>query len=137
MELSANTKLMSGILLITIPTIAYGGTFLLRVLAGRSPVPLTDFQKSMFRAGHAHAGVLVLLALIAQVLVDTAAFSIGSEWLIRSGFGAAPLFISGGFFAAAGHKNATRPNKSIVLIWIGAAVLSAVLLVLGIRLIQC
>ena len=135
MELSANTQLMCGTLLVTVPTIAYGGTFLLKVLSGKSPVPLTDFQKSMFRAGHAHAGVLVLLALIVQPLVDAIDYGTVTEWFVRSGFGAAAIFISGGFFASAGHKNATSPNKWIALIWVGALVLTAVLITLGLGLI--
>ncbi|MGL5889737.1 MAG: hypothetical protein ACRC3B_07625 [Bacteroidia bacterium] len=135
MEISSNTQLMCGVLLVTVPTIAYGGTFLLKVLSGKSPVPLTDFQKSMFRAGHAHAGVLVLLSLIAQPLVDPVGYASITEWLVRSSFGAAAMLISGGFFASAGHKNATAPNKWIALIWVGALVLTTGLLTLGLGLI--
>ena len=65
------TKLIAGLLLITVPTIEFGGTFLLSVLSGKHP-ELTEFQRSMFRAGHAHAGVLVILALVALVLTDQA-----------------------------------------------------------------
>ena len=43
------TKLIAGILLITVPTIEYGGTFLLGLLS-RSYAEFTDFQRSMFRA---------------------------------------------------------------------------------------
>jgi hypothetical protein len=135
MIVSANTQLMCGILLVTVPTIAYGGTFLLKVLSGKSPVPLTDFQKTMFRAGHAHAGVLVLLALIVQPLIDPVGYPAVTEWLVRASFGTAAMLISGGFFAAAGHKNATAPNKWIALIWVGALVLTAGLLTLGLGLI--
>jgi hypothetical protein len=45
MELSRAAKLMAGITLIIVPTIEYGG----------------------FRAGHAHAGVIIILSLIGQV----------------------------------------------------------------------
>jgi hypothetical protein len=55
------TKLIAGLLLITVPTIEFGGTFLLSIVSGKHP-ELTEFQRSMFRAGHAHAGVLVILA---------------------------------------------------------------------------
>jgi hypothetical protein len=40
------TKLMAGLLLITVTTIEYGGTFLLGILSGKQP-ELTDFQRSM------------------------------------------------------------------------------------------
>jgi len=38
------TKLIAGILLITVPTIEYGGTFLLGLLS-RSHAEFTDFQR--------------------------------------------------------------------------------------------
>lgn len=136
MELSIQAQIMSGVLLVTVPTIAYGGTFLLQVLSGKSPVPLTVFQKSMFRAGHAHAGVLVILALLAQLLIDAAHFQSAVGWLVRIGFALSPLLISGGFFASAVHRGAEKPNRWIALIWIGAVVLTLVLLILGITLIR-
>jgi hypothetical protein len=135
MNLSPNTQLMCGILLITVPTIAYGGSFLLRVLSGSMALPLTAFQKSMFRAGHAHAGVLVLLALIVQPLIDAVHYTTAMEWLIRGSFGASAMLVSGGFFAAAGHKNAEKPNKWIALLWAGALLLSGALITLGLGLL--
>src|SRR5215468_5519074 len=94
------TKLIAGILLISVPTIEFGGTFLLSVLSGKHS-ELTEFQRSMFRAGHAHAGVLVILALVAQLFTDQASLSAPIGWAVRIGFAAAPLLVSGGFFGAA------------------------------------
>ena len=45
-----------------------GGAFLLRVVAGKEQA--TDFQKSFYRAGHAHAGVLVTLGLVCLLLAE-------------------------------------------------------------------
>ena len=59
-------QLIAGIVLLTVITIAYGGTFLLRVTRGK--MPANDLQKSFFRAGHAHAGVLVILGLLALTI---------------------------------------------------------------------
>lgn len=94
------TKLISGILLIIVPTIEYGGTFLLRILSGKEP-QFTDLQRSMFRAGHAHAGVLVILALVAQIFMDYAQLPEAIGWAVRIGFVLAPLMVSGGFFGGA------------------------------------
>jgi hypothetical protein len=49
--MSPDTKMTCGIIILTIPTIQYGGYFLLSILSGKQKFPLTDFQKSMFRAG--------------------------------------------------------------------------------------
>lgn len=125
---------MAGIILLTVPTIAYGGTFLLSVISGQVDLPLTEFQKSMFRAGHAHAGVLVLLALIIQPYFDGLVTK--GEWLLRGGIPMAAILISGGFFAAAIGENRTSPNEWIAILWAGVAVLVVTLLFTGIQLLR-
>jgi len=78
---------ISGYILLTVPTIIYGGYFLLNVLSGQQEhLQLTDFQKSMFRAGHAHAGVLVILALLIQLFADHATLSYAWKWIARLSF---------------------------------------------------
>lgn len=125
---------MAGVILLTVPTIAYGGTFLLSVLTGQAELPLTDFQKSMFRAGHAHAGVLVLLALIVQPFLDGLVTK--GEWMLRGGIPLASILISGGFFAAAIGENRNSPNEWIALLWLGVAVLVLSLVITGIQLLR-
>jgi hypothetical protein len=129
------TKLMAGLLLITVTTIEYGGTFLLSVLSGKQP-ELTDFQRSMFRAGHAHAGVLVILALVSLLFTDQTRLSTSIAWAVRIGFAAAPILVSAGFFGAAIGEGRARPGGLIALLWSGAFVLGGSLLTLGIALIR-
>ena len=74
---------VAGILLLSVVAIEWGGTFMLRVVRGG--VPLTDFQRSFSRAGHAHAGVLVILALVCVLYADAAAQDGLWGWLARSG----------------------------------------------------
>jgi hypothetical protein len=129
------TKLLAGLLLITVTTIEFGGTFLLRILSGKHP-EFNDLQRSMFRAGHAHAGVLVILALVALLFADQAGLSAPIGWVVRIGFPAAALLVSGGFFGAAMGKGRTRPGGLIALLWIGVFVLGGSLITLGVGLIQ-
>jgi hypothetical protein len=129
------TKLIAGLLLISVTTIEFGGTFLLSVLSGKHS-EVTDFQRSMFRAGHAHAGVLVILALVALVFTDQAGLSAPVGLAVRIGFAVAPILVSGGFFGAAIGKGGTRPGGLIGLLWIGVFVLGASLITLGIGLIR-
>ena len=130
--MSNATKLMSGILLIIVPTIEFGGWFLLSLLSGKMP-QFTEFQRSMFRAGHAHAGVLVILALVAQIFVDQARLPETLGWAVRIGFVLAALLVSGGFFGGALGKN--QPGGLIALLWIGVVVLACSVITLGIGLI--
>ena len=130
--MSNATKLISAILLITIPTIEFGGAFILRLLTGKQP-EFTEFQRSMFRAGHAHAGVLVILALVAQILMDQARLPETLGWAVRIGFVLAALLVSGGFFGGAMGKN--QPAGLIALLWIGVGLLAFSVITLGIGLI--
>ena len=134
--MSPETKITCGIILLTIPTIEYGGYFLLSILSARQKLVLTDFQKSMFRAGHAHAGVLVILALIAQILADHTSLNLVLEKFIRIGFPLAAILISGGFFASASGKNITKPNSLISILYIGILILASSSIILGIGLIK-
>jgi hypothetical protein len=130
------TKLMCGIILLTVPGIQYGGYFLLRILSGKqNNLALTDFQKSMFRAGHAHAGVLVILSLVAEILADQATLSTPLEWIARVGFPLSAILVSGGFFAGAGGRNINTPTKLIRILYLGIVVLFISLVILGIGLI--
>jgi hypothetical protein len=56
-----NLRLFSIIAWIALPTVMYGGYALLGLLTRGG---LTPFQQTFFRAGHAHAGVLLLLSLL-------------------------------------------------------------------------
>ena len=129
------TKLIAGLLLIVMTTIEYGGTFLLGVLSGRY-AGLTEFQRSMFRAGHAHAGVLTILALVALVFIDQAGLSAPIGWAVRIGFAAAPVLVSAGFFGAAMGNGSTQPGGLIAFLWIGVFVLGGSLIALEASLIR-
>jgi hypothetical protein len=133
--MTEKAKLIAGIILITIPTIQYGGYFLFRILSGRTTLALTDFQKSMFRAGHAHAGVLVILALVAQLLIDHISTSPATEMFLRLGFPAAAILVSGGFFASAGGKGRTSPNSMVFILYLGVVILAIAAIYLGVSLI--
>jgi hypothetical protein len=135
--MTSSSKLMSGIILLTVPTIQYGGYFLLQLLSGmHSGLALTDFQRSMFRAGHAHAGVLVMFALLMQLMIDHAAISETMKWMARIGFPLAAILISTGFFGAASGKGITQPTSMISILYAGMAVLAAALIICGVGLVK-
>ncbi|MFM7775918.1 MAG: hypothetical protein ACKOD6_04410 [Actinomycetota bacterium] len=109
---------------ISLPTIAFGGYFLLSIL--RKQVGTENFtaeQRDYFRAGHAHAGVLVMLAIIGQLVLDNSRFDENTTWALRIGLFAAPLLISGGFFGGAPRKAGAPTTSLIRLIPTGAVVL--------------
>ena len=129
------TKLIAGLLLIVMTTIEYGGTFLLGVVSGKY-AGFTEFQRSMFRAGHAHAGVLTILALVALLFTDQAGLTAPIGWAVRIGFAAAPVLVSAGFFGASIGNGRTQPGGLIALLWVGVFVLGASVIVLGTALLR-
>ena len=132
--LSADSRTTAGILLLTIVGIEFGGWFLTRIVRGA--VPMTDFQKAFARAGHAHAGVLVSLGLIAQILADSTHLHGVLGQVARLGVPLAAILMSAGFFvSSAGRGEVRQPNALIWLVWIGAAFLAAGVLSLGVGLI--
>jgi len=68
--MTREAKIMAGIVLITVPSIQYGSYFLLTQLMNKSSGYMDNLRQSFLRAGHAHAGVIVILSLVCQVLAD-------------------------------------------------------------------
>jgi hypothetical protein len=123
----------AGVLLLSLVAVEYGGTFLLRILRGREQV--TDFQQRAFRAGHAHAGVLVVLGLVAVLYTEATTLTGIAASVARSGVPAAAILLPAGFFLGAIGRGRTAPNRLFALVWVGAAALAAGVTVLGIGLL--
>src|SRR5690554_5622062 len=82
LNISADARNVIGWLFVSVPIVEYGGYFLLSLLRRRTTGEQPDLRFSYYRAGHAHAGVLVILAIIAQVMIDQAGFSSTVEGLV-------------------------------------------------------
>lgn len=135
--MTREARIMSGIILITVPTIQYGGYFLLSLLMDRASRYMDNpLRQNFFRAGHAHAGVIVLLALICQVLADAAALPPWLLWEVRIGVPLAAILIPAGFFFSMPSPDAVEPNGLVALIYVGAAVLALSVLCLGVGLLR-
>jgi len=136
MELSREARLMTGVTLLAVPTIMYGGWTLLGVLtggaAGYAPggLVLDERQWALWRAGHAHAGVWAILSLVVQILLDTARVSQGMKWLARISAPLGAVAVSGGFFGLA-YMPGFR-----WLLYFGAVVLFVAVLVTAIGLLR-
>jgi len=129
------SRVIAGLLLLTVPGVAFGGRFLLRIHGG--DFNFTEFQKAFARAMHAHAGVLVILSLVCLLLADAAGLTGFFGWTGRLGVPLAALLIPGGFVTSAliGKGEINGPNKFIWLIGAGAVSLGIGVLSLGIGLL--
>jgi len=135
--MTREARVMSGIILIIVPTIQYGGWFLLTSLTNKSSGYMENpLRQNFFRAGHAHAGVIVILSLICQVLADSAKLPISLLWFVRIGVPLAAILISAGFFFSVLPPTATQASGAVSLIYVGAVVLAIAVASLGIGLVR-
>jgi hypothetical protein len=131
--LSEEGRILAGILLLSLVTVETGGLYMLKIVRGKAEV--TPFQEKFARAGHAHAGVLLLLALLVQPYADATTQDGFIGWLSRAGVAVAALVMPGGFFFSSMGAGRTRPNKLIAMVFAGAALLAVSLTSLGIGLL--
>ncbi len=99
-------RIIIGSTIITVPTIVYGGLAVLSVVSGgrfglHKGIVLTPEQTNFFRAGHAHAGVLLLFSLVIQILLEQAHLPAGWIYAARIAAPTAAIAVSGGFFGIA------------------------------------
>lgn len=135
--MTRDARMMSGIILITVPTIQYGGYFLLTSLMNKSSGYMDNpLRQNFFRAGHAHAGVIVILSLICQILADAAALPSPLLWAVRIGVPLAAILISSGFFFSVLTPTATEVGGAVSLIYVGAAILAFAVVTLGLGLLR-
>src|SRR5258705_9326282 len=91
-------KLFTVIALVSLPTVMYGGFSLLQLTSVQK---LTPFQTTYFRAGHAHAGVLLILVLVSLNLLGRTDTGDGVRWLVCLLLMVGVLAQAGGMFVHA------------------------------------
>ena len=130
-------RLMCGIILITVPTIQYGGYFLLTSLMNKGSGYMENpLRQNFFRAGHAHAGVIVILSLVCQMLANAAVLPSPLLWVVRIGVPLSAILISSGFFFSVLPPTATQASGAVALIYAGAVILAFSVVTLGIGLLK-
>jgi hypothetical protein len=81
---------------IALPTVMYGGYSLIQLI-NRGNI-LTPVQVTLFRAGHAHAGVLTLMSLLYYSFLDQTALPLPVKHAACAAIVIGILAQSGGFF---------------------------------------
>jgi len=130
--LSDAARTTAGILLITILLVEFGGWYMLQIVRRR--VELTGFQQAFARAGHAHAGVLVILSLVVQIYADAATSGLLAT-IGRSAVPLAAILMPTGFFLSSMGAGRTTPNRLIWLTYAGAVALGVGVAALGASLL--
>src|ERR1700733_1424741 len=133
--MSRESRMLAGILLGVLPSVMYGGVTLLGMLMGGAPgYESNPVRHDLWRAGHAHAGVYLVLSLVMVRYVDEAKLS--PFWLARVGVPIAAILIPAAFFLSVASPEATRPNGLINVAYVGAVFLAGAVSSLGVGLIR-
>ena len=127
------TTLLPVISLLLLVSIEYGGWSLLGFLTGRGQ--LGEFREQFFRAGHAHAGVLLVLSLVYLLDLDRTGYSTGVQWLAGLLLLLRIMAQSGGFFLHLGLGQKNRSSLGTIVTRTGVLLLAAALIVLAIGLL--
>jgi hypothetical protein len=135
--MSRESRMLAGVILVTIPTVMFGGATLLQHLitraAGYADNPL---RQDLWRAGHAHAGVYLVLSLVMLRYVDEAVLSRAWRWVARLGAPVAAILLPASFFLSVVSPDAAEPSGLIYVAYLGAASLGLGVLSLGVGLIR-
>ena len=136
MTLSRNARVMSGITILIVPTIMYGGWTLLGILmqggVGHTmgAINLNETQWALWRAGHAHAGVWTILSVLVQVLLDSSRLSTALTWLARICAPISAVAFSGALFGLAFSASFST------LLYLGVVLMLIALLTTGVGLLR-
>lgn len=120
--------------LFAIVTVEFGGWSLLGMLTSQGAI--TEFEEQFFRAGHAHAGVLLTLALIYFVLMDRTDFDAPRQRLLGLTLLTGILLQSGGFFLHMLIGEEGGSSSGTLITRIGAVLLAVALIGLGVGVLR-
>jgi hypothetical protein len=136
MVMTHESRLLAGILLIVLPSVMIGGVSILSLLVGDPACMENPLRQDLWRAGHAHAGVWLILALVALRYVDEANLSNFMKWIVRGSMPIAAILVPAAFFLSVLSPDARAPNGLIYLAYVGAVLLAVGVLALGIGLVR-
>lgn len=133
--MTRESRMLGGILLLVLPTVMFGGISLLTLLT-KSSLAENPLRHDLWRAGHAHAGVYLVLSLVMLRYADETDLSGFWRWLARHGAPIAAILIPAAFFLSMPSPSDTEPNALLNLAYVGAVVLAASVLTLGVGLVR-
>ena len=134
--MSRESRLTAGVLLILLPAVVYGGTSILSLLISDPDYAQNQLRQDLWRAGHAHAGVLLVLSLVTLRYVDEANLPRWLKSVARHSIPAAAVLLPAAFFLSVLSPEATEPNAMIYVAFVGAVSLALGVLTLGIGLMR-
>lgn len=134
--MTPESRRLAGLLLVVLPTVMIGGVSLLSALVLDPSYAANPLRQDLWRAGHAHAGVLLILSLVILRYVDEAQLSPGARWFARTAAPIAAILMPLAMFLSVLSPEAREPSAVIWLAPLGGIVLAAGVVTLGVGLLR-
>jgi hypothetical protein len=134
--MNSQSRRVAGIVLIVFPTVVFGGVSVLTLLVHDPAYPDNPLRQDLWRAGHAHAGVLLLLTLVTLRYVDETNLAERARWFVRLSIPTAAILLPIAFFMSVLPEDVAAPSALVNLAYLGAVLLVGGLLTLGIGLLR-
>jgi hypothetical protein len=129
------TRVLPIISVLSLVSVEYGGYALLSFLTRGGG--LGEFRERFFRAGHAHAGVLLVLSLVYFIYLDRTDYSSAVQWLAGGGLLLVGILSqSGGFFLHMWRGQPRQRSVGTEVTAAGAVLIAAALVTLAVGLIR-
>ncbi len=122
------------ILWVALPLVMYGGYVLLEIVTRGDRMP--PFKVAAFRAGHAHAGVLLVVALLYNIFISQTLLSGSAKSIAVTAMGIGVLAQSGGFFLHVAIGKEGERSAGTYLTTVGALLLAGSVFFLVYALIE-
>lgn len=132
--MTTSLRRLTAFVLFALVTVEFGGWSLLALLTSRDA--LTPFQEQFFRAGHGHAGVLLVLALVYLVLMPQTSYSSSAQLWLSAILLLGVLLQSGGFFLHLVVGDVGQASIGTTVTRLGALLLAAALIGLGVGMLR-
>ena len=134
--MNSQSRRVAGIVLIVFPTVVFGGVSVLTLLVHDPAYADNPLRQDRWRAGHAHAGVLLLLTLVALRYVDETNLGERTRWFVWLSIPAAAILLPIAFFLSVLGEEVGPPSALVNLAYLGAVLLVGGLLTLGVGLLR-
>ena len=135
--MSPETLRTAGTLLLFIPAVVFGGASLLwHWITRQTNYYENPLRRQLWRAGHAHAGVLLILSLLALLFVDQTALSEHWKSVVRWAIPASAILVPAAFFLSVVSPDVERPNRLVNVAYLGGVLASIGTIALGIGLVS-
>ena len=135
-SLSQASRNMGAVLILSLLGVMFGGSVLTWRIVNLPGYLGSPLHQDLWRAGHAHAALFLLLTLVLLPWIDAARCSEALRWVLRVLISSASITFPLAFFLAAPNPTTASPEPALGLLIPGAILLATGLLILAWALLR-